>query len=50
VDAGRSVRLQRGEAVRIGSLAGGAVLYVAVEGGFGVEPVLGSARRLLGVR
>jgi biotin-dependent carboxylase-like uncharacterized protein len=42
IDAGRSVRLQRGEAVRIGSLSGGAVLYVAVEGGFCIEPVLGS--------
>jgi biotin-dependent carboxylase-like uncharacterized protein len=38
----RSVRLKRGEAVRIGSLTGGAVLYVAVEGGFDIEPVLGS--------
>ena len=38
----RSVRLRRGEGVRIGSLSGGAVLYVAVEGGFHIEPVLGS--------
>ena len=30
----RSVRLRRGEVVRIGALTGGAVLYVAVEGGF----------------
>jgi biotin-dependent carboxylase-like uncharacterized protein len=42
IDTMRSVRLRRGEAVRIGSLAGGAVLYVAVEGGFDIEPVLGS--------
>jgi allophanate hydrolase subunit 2 len=42
VEAMRSVRLQRGEAVRIGSLAGGAVLYIAVEGGFDIPPVLGS--------
>jgi biotin-dependent carboxylase-like uncharacterized protein len=42
IDAMRSVRLHRGEVVRIGSLAGGAVLYVAVEGGFDIEPVLGS--------
>jgi allophanate hydrolase len=38
----RSVRLRRGDVVRIGSLAGAAVLYVAVEGGFDVAPVLGS--------
>jgi biotin-dependent carboxylase-like uncharacterized protein len=38
----RSVRLRRGDVVRIGSLSGGAVLYVAVEGGFRIEPVLGS--------
>jgi biotin-dependent carboxylase-like uncharacterized protein len=38
----QSMRLQRGEVVRIGSLSGGAVLYVAVEGGFDIEPVLGS--------
>ena len=38
----RSVRLQRGEVVRIGSLIGGAVLYVGVEGGFDIQPVLGS--------
>jgi biotin-dependent carboxylase-like uncharacterized protein len=38
----RSVRLLRGEVVRIGSLSDGAVLYVAVEGGFDIEPVLGS--------
>ena len=38
----RSIHLRRGEVVRIGSLSGGAVLYVAVEGGFDIEPVLGS--------
>jgi biotin-dependent carboxylase-like uncharacterized protein len=42
LDTMRSVRLKRGEVVRIGSLTGGAVLYVAVEGGFDIEPVLGS--------
>jgi biotin-dependent carboxylase-like uncharacterized protein len=42
VETMRSVKLRRGEAVRIGSLAGGAVLYVAVEGGFDIEPALGS--------
>jgi biotin-dependent carboxylase-like uncharacterized protein len=38
----RSIRMRRGEVVRIGSLTGGAVLYVAVEGGFAITPVLGS--------
>ena len=38
----RSIHLQRGEVVQIGSLTGGAVLYVAVEGGFDIQPVLGS--------
>jgi len=42
IDTMRSVLLRRGEAVRIGSLTGGAVLYVAAEGGFNIEPVLGS--------
>ena len=42
LDTMRSVRLRRGEGVRVGSLSGGAVLYVAVEGGFRIEPVLGS--------
>lgn len=37
-----SIRLQRGDVVRIGSLAGAATLYIAVEGGFAIEPVLGS--------
>ena len=38
----QSVRLQRGQRLRIGALAGGAVAYLAVEGGFAVEPMLGS--------
>ena len=38
----RSVRLRRGQAVRIGSIRNGATLYIAVQGGFAVEPVLGS--------
>jgi biotin-dependent carboxylase-like uncharacterized protein len=42
VETMRSIRLRRGEVVRIGSLSGGAVLYVAVEGGFDIEPTLGS--------
>jgi biotin-dependent carboxylase-like uncharacterized protein len=38
----RSIRLRRGQVVRIGSLAGAVALYIAVEGGFDIEPVLGS--------
>ena len=37
-----SARLRRGETVRIGALASGAVAYLAVEGGFDITPVLGS--------
>ena len=39
---GRSVQLQRGQVVRVGSLRNSAVLYIAVEGGFAIEPTLGS--------
>jgi biotin-dependent carboxylase-like uncharacterized protein len=42
IETMRSIRLRRGQVVRIGSLSGGAVLYVAVEGGFDIEPELGS--------
>ena len=38
----RSVLARRGEVVRIASLGGGAVLYVAVEGGFAIAPTFGS--------
>ncbi len=38
----RSIRLRRGEVVRVGLLSGSAVLYIAVEGGFDIAPVLGS--------
>jgi biotin-dependent carboxylase-like uncharacterized protein len=38
----RSVHLRRGQVVRVGSLKCGAVLYIAVEGGFAIEPTLGS--------
>lgn len=38
----RSVRVRRGQVVRVGSIRNGATLYIAVEGGFAVEPVLGS--------
>jgi biotin-dependent carboxylase-like uncharacterized protein len=37
-----SMRLRRGEVLRIGAITGGTALYVAVEGGFDIEPVLGS--------
>ncbi|MGD9868199.1 MAG: biotin-dependent carboxyltransferase family protein, partial [Hyphomicrobiales bacterium] len=37
-----SVRLERGQQFRVGALGGGSVAYLAVEGGFAVEPVLGS--------
>jgi biotin-dependent carboxylase-like uncharacterized protein len=38
----QSVRLLRGEVLRIGALAESALGYLAVEGGFDVAPVLGS--------
>jgi biotin-dependent carboxylase-like uncharacterized protein len=42
VETMRSVRLRQGNVLRIGALSRGAVLYIAVEGGFAIEPVLGS--------
>ncbi len=42
VAAMQTLRLRRGEALRIGALSGATVLYVAVEGGFDIAPVLGS--------
>lgn len=42
VSSMRSVRVRRGQVVRVGSLRNGATLYVAVEGGFAIEPMLGS--------
>jgi biotin-dependent carboxylase-like uncharacterized protein len=42
IEVMRSIRLRRGEVIRIGSLSGSNVLYVAVEGGFDIAPVLGS--------
>src|SRR5438132_3223181 len=41
-----SARLLRGEMLRIGALAGSAVAYLAVEGGFDIAPVLGSQSTL----
>jgi biotin-dependent carboxylase-like uncharacterized protein len=38
----RTFTVQRGEVVRIGTLSRTAVLYLAIEGGFAVDPVLGS--------
>jgi biotin-dependent carboxylase-like uncharacterized protein len=38
----QSVRVRRGQFVRVGSLKNGSTLYIAVEGGFAIEPVLGS--------
>ncbi len=38
----RTLLVRRGEVVRIGPFSDSAVLYVAVEGGFAIEPVLGS--------
>jgi biotin-dependent carboxylase-like uncharacterized protein len=42
VECMRSIRVQRGAVIRIGSLSGGSVLYAAVEGGFDIMSVLGS--------
>ena len=39
----RSLRLRRGEVFRVGRLNQSACCYLAVEGGFAVEPCLGSA-------
>jgi biotin-dependent carboxylase-like uncharacterized protein len=38
----RSMLLHRGQTIRIGPLSRTAALYIAVEGGFDIEPVLGS--------
>ncbi len=38
----RSITLRRGEAIRIGAISGSACAYLAIEGGFAIEPVLGS--------
>jgi biotin-dependent carboxylase-like uncharacterized protein len=44
-----SARLLRGEVLRIGALAGSAVAYLAVQGGFDIAPVLGSQSTLIRV-
>ena len=42
-----SIRLSKGQVVRIGTLSGSAVAYLAVEGGFDIAPVLGSQSTLM---
>jgi biotin-dependent carboxylase-like uncharacterized protein len=42
-----SARLLRGQVLRIGALAGSAVAYLAVQGGFDIAPVLGSQSTLI---
>jgi biotin-dependent carboxylase-like uncharacterized protein len=42
IETMRSVLVKRGEVVCIGSLTGGPTLYVGVEGGFDIQPILGS--------
>jgi biotin-dependent carboxylase-like uncharacterized protein len=42
VETMRSVLVKRGEVVRISSLTGGPALYVGIEGGFDIPPILGS--------
>jgi biotin-dependent carboxylase-like uncharacterized protein len=42
IETMRSVLLKRGEVIRVGSLIGGAALYIGVEGGFDIQPILGS--------
>lgn len=38
----QSFRAQRGQVVRVGPTSGSSVVYLAAEGGFDIEPVLGS--------
>lgn len=41
-----SARLVRGQSIKVGALSGSAILYLAVEGGFAVPPVMGSQSTL----
>ena len=41
-----SARLLRGQTLKVGAVADSAVLYLAVEGGFDIEPVMGSQSTL----
>ena len=43
----QSLRAHRGQVVRIGPTSGSSVVYLAVEGGFDIEPVLGSVSTYL---
>jgi biotin-dependent carboxylase-like uncharacterized protein len=43
----RSMLLRRGDILRVGPLRGSATLYMAVEGGFDIAPVLGSVSTYL---
>ena len=47
IRCGESVRLKRGEILRAGSLRRAATLYLAVEGGFDIAPVMGSVSTCL---
>ena len=42
-----SIRLRRGQVVRIGALSGSSVAYLAVEGGLALAPVMGSQSTLV---
>lgn len=42
-----SIRLFRGQIIEVGSIVGSSVLYMAVEGGFDIPPVLGSLSTLV---
>ncbi len=42
IRSGESVVLRRGDTLRVGRLLGSATAYMAVEGGFAIEPVMGS--------
>ena len=47
LEVGQSATLARGDVLWIGRLVGGATLYLAVAGGFAVEPVMGSVSTYL---
>jgi len=47
IRVGQSVLLRRGDSLRAGSLKGSSTLYMAVEGGFDIAPVMGSVSTYL---
>ena len=47
IRVGQSALLRRGECLRAGSLKGSSTLYMAVEGGFDIAPVMGSVSTYL---